>query len=196
MNIDPRGRIVQQGNIMRIDNAFVENVSVTGNSQGFLIVSYAALQANQNISIQNLRLNINRRTVILNMRGQNVPLSEIRVGMWINAIFSAVMTRSNPPQSNAFLIVIRRSTRPFSDMTTGPIASVDTENGFLYTGNPNDLNSLIRFVITDTTRILNRSGRPIPLSALRPRQRVRITHANFMTTSIPPQTTAYLIQII
>lgn len=196
MNNDPRGTIIQQGNIMRIDNALIEEVFCFNNSIGHILISYAVPEANQTTSIQTLRLNIGRNTVILNMFGQRVDACQLRQGMLINAVFSSRMTRSIPPQANAFLLLVRRNPRPQTNTTDGRIASIDLRNRFLFTGNPNDINSQIRFTVTDDTVILNRFGNPISLRALRPGQMVRINHANFQTASIPPQTTAFRIQVI
>lgn len=196
MSNDPRGTIIQQGNIMRIDNALVEEVFCYDNSVGHILISYAVRDADQVTSIQILRLNTGRNTVILNMFGRRINACQLRKGMWINAVFSSRMTRSIPPQANAFLIIVKRNPRPQNNTTDGRIASVDPRNRFLITGNPDDINSQIRYTISDDTVILNRFGNPIPLRALRPGQMVRITHADFQTASIPPQTAAYRIQII
>ena len=196
MSNDPRGTIIQQGNIMRIDNALVEEVFCYDNSVGHILISYAVRDADQVTSIQTLRLNTGRNTVILNMFGRRINACQLRKGMWINAVFSSRMTRSIPPQANAFLIIVKRNPRPQNNTTDGRIASVDPRNRFLITGNPDDINSQIRYTISDYTVILNRFGNPIPLRALRPGQMVRITHADFQTASIPPQTAAYRIQII
>ncbi|WP_343083009.1 hypothetical protein [Blautia producta] len=196
MSNDPRGTIIQQSNIMRIDNALVEEVFCYDNSVGHILISYAVRDADQVTSIQTLRLNTGRNTVILNMFGRRINACQLRKGMWINAVFSSRMTRSIPPQANAFLIIVKRNPRPQNNTTDGRIASVDPRNRFLITGNPDDINSQIRYTISDDTVILNRFGNPIPLRALRPGQMVRITHADFQTASIPPQTAAYRIQII
>lgn len=196
MSNDPRGTIIQQGNIMRIDNALVEEVFCYDNSVGHILISYAVRDADQVTSIQTLRLNTGRNTVILNMFGRRINTCQLRKGMWINAVFSSRMTRSIPPQANAFLIIVKRNPRPQNNTTDGRIASVDPRNRFLITGNLDDINSQIRYTISDDTVILNRFGNPIPLRALRPGQMVRITHADFQTASIPPQTAAYRIQII
>ena len=196
MSNDPRGTIIQQGNIMRIDNALVEEVFCYDNSVGHILISYAVRDADQVTSIQTLRLNTGRNTVILNMFGRRINACQLRKGMWINAVFSSRMTRSIPPQANAFLIIVKRNPRPQNNTTDGRIASVDPRNRFLITGNPDDINSQIRYTISADTVILNRFGNPIPLRALRPGQMVRITHADFQTASIPPQTAAYRIQII
>ena len=47
MNNDPRGTMFQQGDIMRINNAYVEDVSCSNNSSGSILVSYAVHTANQ-----------------------------------------------------------------------------------------------------------------------------------------------------
>ena len=195
MNDDPRGTIIQTGNVMRINNALVEEVSCT-NTNRFIIISYAVPEANQTVTIQNIRLNINRNTTILDSFGRILNLCDIREGMWVNAIFSSRMTRSIPPQSNAYLIIVQRNNTAPVSVTTDRIASVDAANNILYTGNPRDINTQTRFIITNRTLITDRSGRPIRLGMLRPGQLVKITHANFQTASIPPQTTAYHIQLL
>ena len=103
---------------------------------------------------------------------------------------------SIPPQANAFLIMVQKR-RPQIEIATsiGRIASIDAANGFLYTGNPNDINSQVRYVVSNST-FSDPSGRPITLSSLRPSQRVRITHATTQTASIPPQTIAFHVQLL
>lgn len=196
MNNDPRGAIFQLGNFRRIDNAFVEDVVCFNNSNGYILVSYNASQNNQASSIQNIRLNLNNNTTVLNSFGQRMCICCIQRGMWISAVFSSRTTRSIPPQANAFLIVTQRRPQTASFVTTDRIASIDPANNFLYTGNPNDINRQTRFVITNETSITNRSGRPVSLHSLRPGQLVTITHANFQTASIPPQTTAFTVQLL
>lgn len=197
MDRDPRGTISQQGNVMRIDNAFVEEVvPANRSSNGYLLVSYATAGSNRTTSIQNLRLNITRNTVLLDSLGRQIRLSNIRKGMWVNVVFSSAMTRSIPPQSTAFLVVARRDFQTSSSTTTtGRVAMVDPVNEILYTGNPFDVNSQTKYLLSNAT-ITDRSGRPISIRALQPGQRVRITHANFQTSSIPPQTTAFHVQLL
>lgn len=196
MTNEIRGSLIPSGIITRVDNAFVEDTACFDNSSGWILISYSSPGANNVASVQNIRLNLNRNTVILNSFGQNMCTCCIQRGMWVNAIFSSRMTRSFPPQANAFLIIAQRNRQPESLVTTDRIASIDTRNNFVYTGNPDDINRQIRFVVSDRTTITDRIGRPIRLNALRPGQLVRITHANFQTASIPPQTTAFQIQII
>lgn len=196
MNHDPRGTLVQQGNIMRISNAFVEEAFCFNNSNGYIVVSYAVRERNNVTSIQNIRLNINRGTTILNTFGQRMCACCIQAGMWVNVVFSARMTRSIPPQANALLIAVQRDRQPSTATTTGRIILIDFDNHLLYTEDPNNINNQTRFIITNTTSFTNRFGAPIRFSALWPGQMVRVTHANFQTASIPPQTTAFHVQQI
>lgn len=194
MSNEVPGTMVQQGNTMRINNGFIEEASCFNNSSGFILVSYSVRERNNVNSIQTIRLNLNRNTVIVNSNGQNMCLCCLRAGMRINAVFSSRFTRSIPPQANAFLITVRRNPQPSPSVTTGRITLIDFDNNFLYTENPNNRNNQTQFIITNTTTFTNRFGLPIRFRDLWPGQLVRITHANFQTPSIPPQTTAFNVQ--
>lgn len=165
MSDDPRGTIIQQGNIMRINNAFVEDVSCINNSNGFIIVSYSVPGRNNITSIQTIRLNLNRNTTVLNSFGQNLCLCRIQRGMWVNVVFSSRMTRSIPPQSNAILVVVQRNPQPPqptrppfppqppqgpSSTTTGRIIQIDFDNNYLITAAPNQINDQTIYVRSDT----------------------------------------------
>lgn len=193
---DDRGTISQIGNVMRVQNAFVEEVSVTDRNSGFVLISHAVRKPRNMISIENLRLNVNRNTTIISPLGRPMQLRDIRVGMRVDALFSSAMTRSIPPQASAFLIVARTQRQPPTSVTTDRVVSVDTRNNFLYTGNPRNINRQMRFYISDSTIILGRNGNQISLRSLRPGQMVRVTHANFQTASIPPQSTAFYVQVL
>lgn len=160
MSDDPRSAMIQDGNIMRIENALVEETFCFNDSSGYIIVSYSVPGENNTSFIEYIRLNFSRNTVIINSFGQNVCPCCLQKGMWVNVIFSSRMTRSIPPQSGALLIVVKRGIQTPSSVTTAPVAYVDPANNFLYTGNPNNINSQTRFLITDTTTITNRFGNP------------------------------------
>lgn len=144
---------------------------------------------------QTITLVVNPDTVVRNERGGSARVNELREGMVINASFSAAMTRSIPPQAQAFLIIIVK--RPDTRETTiGRIAEVNPRNDFILVIRNQNPSSAIRFHISQETVILDPIGRRIPLNRLRPGLRVRVEHASFMTASIPPQTTAFTIQVI
>lgn len=205
MNDDPRGFIINQGNIMRINNAFVEEVSCFNNSNGTILISYSVPGRNNRNSIQTMRLNLSSRTAVLNNFGQRICICCIQRGSWVNVVFSSRMTKSYPPIANAFLVVVQRNPqrpqpplppqRPSSE-TTGRIILIDFDNRFIITENPKNRNRQTRFLITNATTFTNRFGSPIRFNQLQTGQMARITHANFQTPGIPPQTTAFHVQLI
>jgi hypothetical protein len=115
--------------------------------------------------------------------------------MRIDADFSTAMTRSIPPQSSAYRIVVLQE-EPSVNITTDRVVSVDTNNGFLLTGNPYDMYDQFIFNISNETVILDQNNSTIPLEAIQPGQMVRVEHAMFQTLSIPPQSPAYRVQVL
>lgn len=194
--VDVRGIITPPGGVMRVENALVEEASVSGAGNNYVIISYRNQGMGGRGSTQRVRLNISRNTVVLNSLGLPICACDIRRGMWIDALFSSAMTRSVPPQANAFLIAARNQVQPSMSVTTDRVASVDVANGLLYTGNVGNPNGQMRFSVSGNTVILDRNGNFISLRSIRPGQLVRVTHANFQTASIPPQSPAYFIQVL
>ncbi|WP_343208029.1 hypothetical protein [Anaerolentibacter hominis] len=189
--------MIPQGNMMRIDNAVIEDVSCMNNGSGSILVSYTVPGRN-NMNVQRIRLNLNRGTVIFNTLRQNMCVCCLQRGMVISALISPQMTMSIPPQANAFLVAVQRNPQPqpSPSATTGRIVLVDFENRYILTENPRNWNDQTRFIITNATTFTNRFGAPIRFSSLMPGQMVRVTHANFQTASIPPQTTAFHVQLL
>lgn len=209
--------------VINISNGRIINIS-TERENTFVTVTYRDNSENRQ-NEQTVVLVVGPRTIILNSNGNLVSASALRVGMTINATISSAMTRSNPPQSNAYLIVtIRqfgqgpgpkppepRPPRPQTprpqpprpqpqprpeDVTVGNIINVERNNRSFTTISDRDFSSIIRFNVPENTPIFDRAGRPINFSRLTPGMRVRVRHANFMTASIPPQTTAFEISVL
>lgn len=106
---DSRGTILRRGNVWRINNALVEEVSPDNNERsGHLVISYAVMEPQGRI--ERLRLNAGEDTAITDQSGRPMRLSQIRPGMWIDTGFSPAMTRSIPPQTNAYYIIVRKDT--------------------------------------------------------------------------------------
>lgn len=186
-------------NVIHAKDAVVEEI-FNDNRSSFVTISYGVPAGFGLINIEIVTLVVDRNTVIRNRRGNRIGVRDLNPGDIVDASFSAAMTRSIPPQSRAFTItVVRENTNPlpvFPNIVEDRIAEIDRNNNFLITGNPNDMMSQIRFVVSDTTEIYDRRGNRIRLRDLRPGQMVRVEHADFMTASIPPQTTAFRIWVI
>lgn len=199
--------------VINISNGRIINIS-SERDNTFVTVTYRDGSGNRR-NEQTAVLVVGLRTIILNANGNFVSASALRVGMTINATISSAMTRSNPPQSNAYLIVIIRQfdqepgprpprpqpprpqpqPRP-EDVTVGNIINVERNNRSFTTISDRDFSTIIRFNVPENTPIFDRAGRPINFSRLTPGMRVRVRHANFMTASIPPQTTAFEIRVL
>lgn len=184
----------RRNDVIFVQDAIIEEI-VIDNRTGFVTISYGVMGDRCMVIMQLVTLVVGRDTVIRNQFGQNLSLRDLREGMIVDAEFSSAMTKSIPPQSRAFRITVIRQNDSIS-ITEDRILSVDTNNGFFYTGNADDMLSQMRFVVNNETRIMDRRGNRIRLRDLRPGQLVRVEHANFQTMSIPPQTTALTVQVL
>ena len=180
-------------NIIRVFSALVEEVS-RDRGTTFVTISYRNCDGCAAPS-DTVRLVVSRDTDIFNEQGQRIRAGELERGMTVDASFSSAMTRSIPPQAQAFFIRIT-ARAPRTEITTGRIAQVNPRGRFLLVMRNQNPASAIQFHINQDTAILDVFGRRTNLSALRPGFRVRVEHAPFMTASIPPQTTAFVVQII
>lgn len=180
-------------NVIRVFSAVIREISRDRNTT-FVTVSYNDCIGCTG-SGNSVRLVVNQETDIYDERGRNMRAGELERGMIVDASFSSAMTRSVPPQSQAFFIrVVRRTDR--NETTIGRIIEVNTRNNFLLVLRSQNPASAVRFNISDNTVILDPFGRRTSLSSLIPGFRVRVEHASFMTASLPPQTTAFTVQVI
>lgn len=180
-----------------ISNGTIKDISSERNTT-LVTVTYARGAGNRR-NEQTIRLVVTPRTAILNTNGVPVPAASLRVGMTIDATFSSAMTRSIPPQAEAFVIRIVRNPRPDNrpdNIVVGRILDIARNNRSFTTISDQNFSTLIRFNISENTMIFDRFGRPMSFSALSPGMRVRVRHADFMTASIPPQTTAFEIRAL
>lgn len=197
-NVDGRR---MSSNVIHVKDAIIEEIFHEDRTS-YVTISYGVLDDYNTINMTLLRLVVDRNTVIRDMRGRNITVSDLRVGNVVDASFSSAMTRSIPPQSSAYMItVVREYVNPYPEsnisyIVEDRIIEVDTTNNFVLTGIRDDIMTQMRFVVNNNTDIYDRRQNRIRLRDLRPGQMIRVEHANFMTLSIPPQTTAYQIWVI
>ncbi|NLJ57397.1 MAG: hypothetical protein GX339_00960 [Tissierellia bacterium] len=188
-------RFRRPGNVITAEDAIIEEIFSDNRSRTtYVTISYGLMTDFCMLHMELVTLTISRDTIIRDQFGQNMTVRDLREGMRVDAEFSANMTRSIPPQARAFRITVISQLE--TKVTEGRVLEVDRTNGFLLTGRPNDIYSQMRYVITDATTIRNRRGRSIRLRDLRPGDYVSVEHANFQTMSIPPQTTAFNVQLL
>ena len=180
-------------NVLRVFSAVIEEISRDRNTTLVTVAYNDCIGCGR--SSGSVRLVVNQDTTIQDERGRNIRAGELRRGMSVDASFSSAMTRSIPPQSQAFFIrIVRGAAQTLT--TTGRIIEVNTRNNYFLVLRNQNPTSAVRFNISPGTVILDFFGRRTSLSSLRPGFRVRVEHASFMTASIPPQTTAFTVRII
>lgn len=187
--------------VINARDAIIEEI-IHDNRVSYVTISYGVPGDFNMINMTLVRLVVDENTTIRSRQGRSITAMDLRVGNVVDASFSAAMTRSIPPQSRAYIItVIQEQINPipdqnFSNIVEDRIMDIDLSNNLLYTGNQDDIMSQIRFVVSDMTDIFDRRGNRIRLRDLRLGQMIRVEHADFMTASIPPQTTAFRIWVL
>lgn len=181
-------------NVIHVLDAVIERIISSENIR-HVVISYMIMDENFMIHKKYIALVIGPKTIIRDPYGDKFSFKDLSLGMIVDADFSSIMTKSIPPQSRAFKIIVSYKNWPFN-VKIDKVLQIDIKNRFLYTGNSDDIYSQMRFVITNSTQILDKTGNKIKLEDLMPGQLVRIAYAVFMTLSIPPQTTAFRVQLL
>ncbi|MFL0269887.1 hypothetical protein [Candidatus Clostridium radicumherbarum] len=182
-------------NVIRVQDAIIQRIFVDNRGIGYVTISFRIMNQFNMVSTSIVTLIVGPTTIILDQYDQVFPFWNLKVGMIVNADFSSKMTRSIPPQSQAFRIIVSHKNWPYY-VKVDRVMEVDVKNRYLYTGNKNDIYSQTRFVVTKSAIITDRRGNRITLGDIRPGQTVRIEHAIFQTDSIPPQTTAFSVHVL
>ena len=179
--------------VISIRNGVIEDIS-RDRENTLVTVTYSGCQCDRR-NDETVRLVVGSRTNVLNRNGEVISARDLRVGMTVNATFSSTMTRSIPPQAVAFLIRVVDEPRQ-DNIVVGMIMDVDRRGRSFTTIRGRDASSVIRFNVPEDARIIGRNGREMEFSGLMPGLRVQVRHADFMTASIPPQTTAFEIRVL
>lgn len=193
-NSDPQGMIYLSDTVIHLENVVVIEVGISTESTGYVVVSFGLRDENNVIFMQEIRLNVDNNTIIIDENGRPQSLYNLREGMRVNVDFSSSIIRSIPLQSYAYRIVLLREGVSVI-ITTDRVVSVDMNNDFLTIGNPYDIYDQNIFTISNETVILDQNNNTIPLEAIQPGQMVRVEHAIFQTLGIPPQSPAFRVQI-
>ena len=187
--------ISQNDNVQRIDNAFIEEIYISSQRTGYVLISYGAEERKNWRYRDFLRLNVGKDTQIMNQFGESLCLCDLEKGITVAAEFSPAMTRSIPPQARAFSI-IANTVAPDSIIKIDRVVNIDDIHGFLTTGNPYDINDQMIFTVSEETFIMDQNYNQISLKEIQPGQSVMVEHAIFQTMSIPPQSPAFLVQLL
>lgn len=189
-------QITMLRNVTTAERAVIEAVDRNAH-HGLITITYYVKDRHYTNHRYTVTLVTNQRTRIKDQFGKTMPARHLTPGMVVNAQFSSEMTRSQPPQANAYSISVLRQSQD-SRMEEGRILEVtDRRNSqLILTGRHGNPQSQMRYVINNDTLLRNQWGEPIPLSAFHAGQRVRIERSAAQTRSIPPQTNALSVQLI
>ncbi len=185
--------VIPVQDIIRVSNAVIQNISYDRD------IAYVTIAYNEcqrcNSPEKLVTLIVSSRTILLDENGNMITPEELQTGMVVHATFSSNMTRSMPPQAQAYQI--RIASRPeVGNVTIGRIINVDSRNQYFLTMSDGNPSTMIRFNVSPNTIVLDSVGRQISFSRLVPGLLVSVQHASFLTASIPPQTTAFVVQIM
>lgn len=180
-------------NVIRVFSAVIEDIFRDRNATLVTVVYNDCIGCTGRSN--RVRLVVNQETDLYDERGRRIRAGELERGMTVDASFSSAMTRSIPPQAQAFFIRITGRTNQ-TVTTTGRILEVNTRNSFILVLRDQNPSSVIRFNVSNGTVILDPFGRRTSLSNLIPGLRVRVEHASFTTTGIPPQSAAFTIRVV
>ena len=179
--------------VNRISNATIEEISQDRNNT--LVTAVYRDRKNNRGEEQRIRMVVGPATVVVKMDGTRGTEADLTVGMVVNAILSMQATRSIPPQSEAFFVEIVKGGEE-NRTTVGRIVDIDRMGRNFTTISDGNFTSIIRFNVPEDARILNIFGRRMNFSQLTHGMHVEVRHASFMTMSIPPQTTAFVVRVI
>ncbi len=185
--------VIPVQDVMRVSNAVIQNISYDRDT-AYVTIAYNNCQRCNSPEML-VTLVVSGNTILLDEKGKLITPEELQTGMVVHATFSTNMTRSNPPQAQAYRI--RIASRPeVGNVTIGRIINIDTRNQFFITMSDGNPATMIRFNVSPNTVVLDSIGRQISFSRLVPGLLVSVQHASFLTASIPPQTTAFVVQIM
>ena len=193
---DNKNTLIKKGIFMavtRISNATIEEISRERNNT-LVTVVYRDRRNNRGEE-QRIRMVVGPGTVVVNMNGARGNASDLNVGKIVNAILSNAATRSIPPQAEAYFVEIVGGGTG-SNTTIGRIVDIDRNNRSFITISEGDFTSITRFNVPQNTPITYSMCRSLEFSNLVPGMRVEVRHANIMTASIPPQTTAFEVRVL
>ncbi len=191
-SMDQRSR--RDGNGICVKDALIEEIFRDRNA-GYVTISYGRMGEFNSIQIMVVQLLVSQETVIQNQMGQKLSLRDLKAGMKVDAEFSNIMTASIPPIANAFSITALRE-KTSSNVKVDRVISVDYDNNFFLMGSVNDINNQIQFNVSPATIIMDINGNRVCISSIKAGQMVKVDYSSRMTFSIPPQTTAFRVQIL
>lgn len=187
--------ITGEVDVFWIKNAIIDDIRLDERIY-HVTISYMDPNADSIQQIDMLELIVSEEvTRLFDQERRPILPINLEIGMTIDVLVGGRMTMSLPPQTNAYQILVVAA--PLSrTATTGSVLQSNVRNNFLLIAPERDPGHVLRINIASDTVILDVNSRSITLQDLTPGKIVWVEHEVFMTASIPPQTTGFLIRVL
>lgn len=184
-------------NSTQIKNAYIDEIADYSKSEKVVTIIYETADSKNRIIENIMDLIVDGNTKIYNQLGDNIKVSGLKKGMFIDVEHSNKITKGAVPQAYTNKISIVKNEAD-TQITESKILDVYTSNqkSYILVGDSNNTAKQILFVLADNAVIKNQYEKKIALKDLVKGQKIKVEHSSAMTRSLPPQCVAYTVQII
>ena len=147
-------------------------------------------------------LNVVEDTELIGADGKEIKLDAMKKDVVVSATYSAMMTRSLPPQSAAISIVLTDmkpediEKQPEFMALSGKVVEVTEDQiAVLPKDKEDDVMNYVVLNVGDKTVFQDDAGKAIARKDIKAGDSVFVRHAMMMTMSIPPQTPAFVVEL-
>jgi len=189
--------IKNSDSVAQIKNAIIDEITVNSKNETSVTIMYETLD-NRNRVVDNFMVLLtDKDTKVYNQFGEIIKISALKKGMIVNVEHSLKMTKSAVPQAYAYKISVVKS-EDNTQITESKILNVYTNNkkSYILVGDANDITKQILFILADNATIKNKFNQAISFDDLAIGQKIRVNHSMAMTFSLPPQSTAYSVEVL
>lgn len=187
-------QIIDEKTVPSIRNAKIEDINISNNN---ITVIYDEVRDNK-IYEETIILLIDNNTVIKNEFEKTIAITDLKVGMLINANHSEAVTLGMPPTAKAYSIYVVDNNQSIL-IENATINNVDTKNTRITVTYEDKFYSNIYteivLLVDNNTIIKDSTGKFITLKDLKVGMKIDATHSQAATFSMPPMTLAYSINV-
>ncbi len=187
-------QIIDEKTVPSIENAKIEDINIGNNN---ITVIYDEVHDNK-IYEETIILLVDNDTVIKNEFGKTIAITDLKVGMLINAKHSDAITLGLPPTAKAYSIYVVDDNQSVL-IENAKINNVDLRNSRITVTYEdefyNNVYTEIVLLVDNNTIIKDSTGKFITLKDLKAGMKIDATHSLVATFSMPPMSLAYSINV-
>lgn len=187
-------QIINEKTVPSIENATIEDINIRNNN---ITVIYDVVHDNK-IYEETIILLVDNNTVIRNEFEKTIAITDLKVGMLINAKHSEAVTLGIPPTAKAHSIYVVDNNQSLL-IENAKINNVDTKNSRITVTYEDKFNNKIYtemiLLFDNNTIIKDSTGKSLTLKDLKVGMIIDATHSQAVTYSMPPMSLAYSINV-